>query len=155
MLGIDDLRSSRVLRARRGDGIAPVDVATGLHRHLDVRIRKAAQDDHLLDRGGLQDSAVDGLLQWDDVSTPPRAVLGHDDLRPAVVDAVAERVGGKSAEYDAVRRSEPRAREHRDSDLGHHTHVDRDPVALPNAELLQRRGEGHDLFVELAVGDGA
>ena len=41
-----------------------------------------------------------------------------------------------------MRRAEPRAREHRDGDLGHHAHVDGDAVALLDAELARARRRG-------------
>ncbi len=47
-----------------------------------------------------------------------------------VVDAHRELGGGEPAEDHRVHRAEPRAGQHRDDGLGHHRHVDDDPVAL-------------------------
>ena len=59
----------------------------------------------------------------------------------------------KPAEDDRVRRAEPRAREHRDGELGNHPHVDRDRRALADAELLQGVRHPDDLALEVGVGD--
>jgi hypothetical protein len=49
--------------------------------------------------------------------------------------------------------AESRTGEHRDRDLGDHRHVDRDPVALPDAEAGEHvRGLLH-VAVEIRVGD--
>jgi hypothetical protein len=45
------------------------------------------------------------------------------------------------------------ARQHRDGELGHHPEVDRDPVALADAELLERVRGPADVLEELCVGD--
>ena len=61
----------------------------------------------------------------------------------------------EAAEDDGVRRAEPRAREHRDRQLGNHAHVDRDRRPLLHAELLQRVREADDVALQLRVGDRA
>ena len=66
-----------------------------------------------------------------------------------------ERVGGEAAEDHRVRRADPGAGQHRDDGLGDHRHVDRDPVALLDAELGQRVGGLADLVLELGVGEVA
>ena len=53
---------------------------------------------------------------------------------------------------DRVRRPEPRAGEHRDGELRDHRHVDRDAVAGPDAELLERVGRLRDLAQQVRVG---
>ena len=72
-----------------------------------------------------------------------------------VVDALAQRLGGKSAEDDAVRRADLGAGEHGDGQLRHHAHVDRDAVALGHAQRAQRVGEAIHLALEHAVGQHA
>ena len=62
---------------------------------------------------------------------------------------------GEAAEHHRVGGAEPGAREHRDRELGHHPEVDRDPVALLDAERLQRVRGPADLVEELGVGDRA
>ena len=59
------------------------------------------------------------------------------------------------AEDHAVRRTQPRAGQHRDDGLGDHRQLDRHPVARDDAELGQRvRGLAH-LALQVGVGDGA
>ena len=74
------------------------------------------------------------------------------DLRPAVVDAARQRLGREPAEDDRVGRPDPGAGEHRDRQLGDHRHVDRDPVARLDAELLERVGGLRHLALEVAEG---
>ena len=50
-------------------------------------------------------------------------------------------------------RAEPRAGEHRDGELRHHPHVDRDGGALTDADLLQRVRHPDDVALQLGVGD--
>ena len=52
-------------------------------------------------------------------------------------------------------RADPRAREHRDDDLGNHRQVDPDDVALADAQLLERVREPLHLAVQLGVCDRA
>ena len=52
-----------------------------------------------------------------------------------------------------MRRAEPRAREHRDGQLGDHPQVDRDRRPLAHTELLERVREAHDAALEVGVGD--
>ena len=111
--------------------------------------------DHVLDRRAVRDRVVRVLLERDDLAAAVRAVGGDEDLRLRVVDAVLQRLGGEPAEHDRVRRADPRAGEHGHRELGHHAEVDGDPVALRDAEGLQRVGEPADLLVQLAVGDHA
>ena len=109
-------------------------------------------DEGVLDRRGQLERLVDGRLEADGLAAPPAAVGGDDQLRLGVVDAVRQRLGAEAAEDDRVRRPEPRAGEHRDRQLGDHRHVDRDPVAGPDAELLERVGGLLDLAQEVGVG---
>jgi hypothetical protein len=52
-----------------------------------------------------------------------------------------------------VHRADPRAREHRDRQLGDHRHVERHAVALLDPERLQPVGGFHDLVEQLRVRD--
>ena len=47
-----------------------------------------------------------------------------------IMDAVDQRVRGKSSEHDRVRRSDASTRQHRDREFRSHAHVDRDAVAF-------------------------
>ena len=121
-----------------------VDVAAGAPDHED-----------LLDRAVAGDGGVDRRLQRGGRAAAVAAVGGDDDLGLGVDDAGAQRVGGEPAEDDRVRGAEPGAGEHRDDRLGDHRQVDRDPVALADAERLQGVGGPADLALQLGVGDGA
>ncbi len=94
-------------------------------------------------------------LSAHDRTAAPRAVGRDEHLGFGVVDAVAQRRRGEAAEHDRVRRADARAREQRDGELGHHAHVDRDPIALADAERLEQVGDPARLVEELRVGDGA
>ena len=50
--------------------------------------------------------------------------------------------------------ADARAGEHRNEGLGHERHVDRDAVALRDAQPFQRVGEQADLSVQLQIGAG-
>ena len=82
------------------------------------------------------------------------AVGGDQHLRLRVVDPVAQRLGREAAEDDRVDGADPGAGEHRDRQLGGHRHVDRDAVALRDAERLEHVGELVHLPVEVPVGVG-
>jgi hypothetical protein len=96
---------------------------------------------------------VGGLLERDGLAAAPGLVLGDEHLAAHVDHAARERVGREAAEDDGVRRSEARAREHRDGELGDHAHVDRDGRPLADAELLQRVRHANDVALEGGVGD--
>ena len=56
-----------------------------------------------------------------------------------VVDAIAQRLGAESAEHDAVDGADAGARQHRDRQLGNERHVERDAIALLDAERPEAR----------------
>jgi hypothetical protein len=53
-----------------------------------------------------------------------------------------------------VDRADPRAGQHGDRRLGHHRHVDDDPVALADPPGRERAREGRDLVAQLGIGVG-
>src|SRR6185503_10679369 len=132
------------------DDVVPPHVPAFLHR--GVRRGQALEDDDLLDELRPLEALVGDLLQRDDRAAAIAAVGGDHERGLAVVRAVAERLGAEAAEDDAVGRADPGAGEHRDRELGDHGHVERDAVALPDAERLESVGEAADLAVELLVG---
>ena len=79
---------------------------------------------------------------------------GDQHLRLRIVDAVAQRVGAETAEHYRVWGADPSAGEHRDRQLGHHTEVDVDPIALLHTEGSEAVGESADLVKQLLIGDG-
>ena len=77
------------------------------------------------------------------------------EARAARPDAFAQRARTEAGEHDAVDRPDPDGREHRDDRLGRRRHVDREAVALADAEAAQAGGDPLDLGEELGVGQGA
>ena len=98
---------------------------------------------------------VGGRLERHDAALAPAAVGGDQHLALGVVDATRERLRREAAEHDRVRRADARAGQQRHRQLGHHAEVDRDAVALDDAEAAQHVGEAVDLVVQLAVADHA
>ena len=98
---------------------------------------------------------VDLLLDRRGLALAPRAVDGDQRLGLGELHPLPDRLGREAAEHDVVRRADPRAREHRDDDLGDHRQVDPDDVALLDAEVLQRVGEPLDVAEQIGVGDVA
>ena len=84
---------------------------------------------------------------------PPSAVMMSFALR--VVVAVGDGFRGEAAEDDRMHRPDAGAGEHGDRRLRHHRHVDRDAVALRDAERFQGVGEPADFAVQLLVGQRA
>ena len=84
---------------------------------------------------------------------PECSVAGYEHAAVAVVDAVAQRFSGETAEYDGVDRADPGAGQDADRQLGNHRQVEGYPVAFLDAVFLQNIGEFADLFMELLVGE--
>ena len=116
---------------------------------------KAPEDDDLLDRRGLHYGLVGHVLQRDDVTAAPRAILREEDLALRVIDAIAEGVGAEATEDDRMGRADPCAREHRDRRLRDHAHVDGHAIARDYAEVGERRRKTDDLAVKLEVRERA
>ena len=115
----------------------------------------ALDDEHVLDARLALEGAVDGGLEREHLALAPAAVGGDDELRVGVVDAGAQRVGAEAAEDDGVHGAEARDGEHRDDRLGDDRQVDRDAVALADAERGERVGGPLHLGGQLGVGDAA
>ena len=145
-------RLGRALGLGGGDEVVvPVVAAVD---HLDV-VAAAAHDDDVLDRRRRGDRLVGRRLEREHLAAPVAAVGGDQHLGLGVVDPVGERLRREAAEHDAVRRADAGAGEHRDRRLGDHRQVDVDPVALDDAEALERVGEALHLGVQVGVGDRA
>ena len=146
----------RLGRAARGVGggveVVQPAIATVLHRHV---VSRALHDEAGTDTRRGRHRVVGGALQGHRRAPPPRLVLGDQHLAAHVVRAIGERVRREAAENDRVRRAEPRAREHRDRQLGDHPHVDRDLRPLADAELLEHVRHPDDLRLQLGVGERA
>ena len=109
-------------------------------------------DDRGLDGRRVESASSAAALSADRLAAPVAAVGGDQDLRPAVVDPAGQGFGREDPEDDRVGRPDPRAGQHRDRQLRDHRHVDRDAVAGPDAQLLQRVGRLADLAEEVAEG---
>ena len=103
---------------------------------------------------GLADVArlVRDLLELDRLRAAHRARCREQHLRPAVHDAVRERLAGKAAKDDRVHRADARACQHRDRQLADHGQVDGDGVAGANALALEPVRDAADLLAHLRVG---
>ena len=113
---------------------------------------EALDDDRRLDGRRVGERLVGMVLEPDLLAAPVAAVGGDQDLGAAVVDPPRQRLGREPAEDDRVGRPDPGAGEHRDRQLRDHRHVDRDPVAGLDAQLLERVGRLADLALEVAEG---
>ena len=71
---------------------------------------------------------------------------------PRIVDAIRDGVGRESAEDHGVDRADPRAGQQCNRQFRRHAHVDGDPVALPDAQRLERICESLHFDVQLGVG---
>ena len=116
----------------------------------------AADHDQVLHvvRGGVE-RLVDQREEVDVLALAVRDVAREQEARAARPDPFAERAGTEAREHDAVHRPDPRGREHGDDRLGGGRDVDREAVALADAEAAQAGGDPLDLGEELGVGQGA
>ena len=98
---------------------------------------------------------VDRRLDRRGLAFAPSAVDGDQHLRVRDLHPLPDRLGREPAEHDVVRGADPRAREHRDDDLGDHRQVDPDDVALADAERLEGVREPLHVAVQVGVRDRA
>ena len=68
------------------------------------------------------------------------------------MDAIDQRIGRESAEYNRVWGADARARQHGDRQLRRHSHINGDAVTFFHAQRLQNIGELLHLAVQLLVG---
>ncbi len=153
MLGIDGHRRNDLPRRRR-DLVVPPHVATFLHRRRAL-VADSPDDEHFLDRRTLGHGRVGIVFQRHHVAAAIAAVGGDQDLGLAVVDPVAQRMRAEAAKHDAMRCTQAGAGQQRDGQLGNHRQVDRDAVALFDAQPLQRGGGSIDLPIQIVVGQHA
>ena len=148
VLGRHDFRGaeSRDLR----DLLVPPLVAAGRPRDLAAG---APEDEDVLDEGALLDGGVRDRLRRDRLTTAA-ALVGRDEhARLAVLDAVAERLGGEPGEHDRVHGADARAREEGRDGVPCHGQVHGHGVALLHAPRLEHVRDGAHLAQELGVGD--
>src|SRR5262249_62406749 len=95
------------------------------------------------------------VLQGAAAPAPPAAARRYTELGFRVVDAVTQGLRAETAKGDRVRRADTRAGEQANRQFGDHRHVEGDDIALLDAQVQQRGGEGIDLTVEIAIGENA
>ena len=132
-------------------GFPQPDVVLRVERDL---VAGALDDEHDLDGGAGHHRLVHGALERDDLAAAHAFVGG--DHRPAagVVDAVAQALGAEPGEHHVVHGADAGAGQHGVDRLGHHGHVDGDPVALADAVVAQHIGQPAHLPLQFPVVDG-
>ena len=80
---------------------------------------------------------VDQSKQVHVTALPVRDVAREQQARTARPDAFTEGTGTEAGEHDAVHRPDPHGREHGGDRLRGRRHVDREAVALADAEAAQ------------------
>ena len=108
---------------------------------------------HLV-RGGVE-RGVDKSKQVHVTALAVRDVAREQQARTARPDAIAERARTKACKHDTVHRPDPHGREHGDDRLRGRRDVDREAVALADAEAAQTGRDPLDLGEELGVRQGA
>ena len=148
----------RVVRLRVVFVALPVDDVVPPHvapfGPLDV-LASSADDQHCAYIRALRQRLVDGRLECACRATPIAPVRCNDDAGIGVLDPALQRVSGEPTEDHRMRSSQSGTGEHRDRRLGDHRHVDRDPVALANAQFRQGVCGPAHLTFEIGVGDRA
>ena len=157
--GVEDVERVGGIDGHRVDGgaaghrVGPGHVPAVDEVGLDLR---PLQDDRVVDGVlGELERLVEKRLVGDGARGLDTAGGRDDHPRGSVVDAHGELLRREPAEHHRVHGTEPGAGEHRYGGLGHHGHVDDDPVARLDAEGSQGPGEPGHLVGELGVGVGA
>ena len=124
------------------DGVVPPQVAAVGPRDVDAG---AAHHQHVLDGalfvvGARTNRFVHRLLQRHRLAAAVLPVGGDDQRGLRVLDPGPQRRRRVAGEHHRVHDTEPRARQHRHDGLGHHRHVDGDPVTGDQAQVGQHVG---------------
>ena len=148
-LGLETLPAGLLHQA-----VIPV-VAPLLDVDREARRLIALDDDDVADRRRVLQRLVGHLLERHQLPAAIAAVGGDQHRALRIVDAVAQRLRAEAAEHHAVHRAEAGAGEHGDGQLRHQRHVERDAIALLDAEAAQHVRERVDVAVEVEVGQRA
>ena len=130
----------------------PPSIAASDHIH---RRASTFVDDDVLHGVAGGHRLVDRALELNLAAAAIAGVLGDDGDAAGVVDAIGDCGSGESAEDDRVHGADARAGEQGDGELGRHTHVHGDTVALFNPKRFQAVGELLHFGVEFGVGEAA
>ena len=118
-------------------------------------VTSALEDQDMLDAWGLLDGSVSDDLGGNALSTAA-ALVGRDEHAGlAVVHAIPEGLSGEACEDDGVHGADTRACEECGDCLPCHGEIDRDCVALLNAEILEDIRDAADFAEKLCVCDVA
>ena len=138
-----------VLRAQR----RVIDIAAGGAR--EVLLQPAIDHEHLFRRVlGQRAGLVQQMLVGHDLAAAHAGLGRYDHLGSGVIDARGQRTGGETAEHHRVDGADARTRQHRESGLGNHRHVDQHAVAAAHAERLQDGRRALDLALQFGEGVG-
>src|SRR5271166_4358202 len=99
MLGVELLGGT--IRTLRGYQLVPPDIAALLEVDFCA---STANDETFLHRRGLFQRLIDVGLEVDLGAAPPSRIRSDDESRLGVVDAIGERLGGKSSEHHRMNR---------------------------------------------------
>src|ERR1700676_72679 len=151
MFGIHPFRFAS--RALPGQRIVPPDVAAGAH--WAVGARAGVNDDFLHGGTAVGERLVDRAFEFDRIAAAPAAVGGDYEPRARIFDAILDGVGGKAAEYHRGHGADARTGLHGNHGFRNPGHVNHDPIAAPNARILERICKPAHLAVQLSVGQPA
>ena len=143
-------RFSRTFAALAVNQVVVVNLHLRVEFHRFIGI--APQNNNPLHARCVDDCLFDDVLERDRPAAPVGDVGGDDHLRVGAPDPLVERVDAEPPEDDRVDGSDTGTGQHCDDLLGHHRHVDADPVALPDAEAFEAVCEPANRLEELAIG---
>ena len=139
------------LAGRPGEKRLPRHVAIGMHRR---RVAGPLLNDHALDRiAGRPERLVDDFFETDVLSFPVGGVGREDQPRAACLHAVGERLCAEPGEHDRMNGADADGGEHQHDGFRSRRHVDRETVALADAEPAQCRSDTLDAIQQLRVGE--
>eukprot|EP00967_Tisochrysis_lutea_P145677 scaffold273837_cov27-Tisochrysis_lutea.AAC.4 len=90
-------------------------------------------------------------VQIDKFLAAHHAIGGDNNLRFCVLEPIGQRLRGEAAKDDRVNCADARAGEHRNRQLRHHGHEERDAITLLNSSVLERAGQPLDGVERLLV----
>ena len=134
-------------------------IAAHDHRRFGTEMaRVTLPDQNFVDRlaffrGGIDRDVGAGFV-IDPLAVAMVAVGINQNAAAGIGRAQSAGFAAESAEDDRVNHAEPRAREHRDRQLGNHRHVNRDAIAgFQSGEIAQHRGGFVHAAIQLLIGD--
>lgn len=111
------------------------------------------QYQNVLNEGTILERSINNSLGGDRLASALALVGGDDDTAFAVLDSVTQGLGGKAGEDHRVDGADSSAGKEGGHRLPVHGKVDRDGVALLDAEALEDVGDTADFCEEFAISD--